>query len=138
DAGAAAAVRDAERLVQVEVADVGAELAGLGPAEQRVEVGAVHVDLAAGLVHQAADLGDGLLVDAVRGGVGDHDGGDRALVLGQLGAEVVQVDVAPVVAGDHGDPHAGHHRAGRVGAVRGAGDQADVAAGLAAAAVVAA
>ena len=32
DAGTAAAVRDAERLVQVEVADVGAELARAGPA----------------------------------------------------------------------------------------------------------
>ena len=47
DARAAAAVRDRERLVQVEVADVGAEPARLGEAEQRVEVGAVDVDLAA-------------------------------------------------------------------------------------------
>ena len=40
-AGAAAAVRDAEGLVQVHVADVGAELGGAGDADQRVEVGAV-------------------------------------------------------------------------------------------------
>ena len=53
DAGAAAAVRDAERLVQVQVRHVGAELARLGEADQRVEVGAVDVDLAAGLVHHA-------------------------------------------------------------------------------------
>ena len=46
DARAAAAVRDAERLVQVEVRDVAAELAGLGVAEQRVEVRPVDVDLA--------------------------------------------------------------------------------------------
>ena len=47
DAGAAAAVGDAERLVQVEVADVGAEPAGPGDADEGVEVGAVDVHLAA-------------------------------------------------------------------------------------------
>ena len=51
DARAAATVRDAERLVQVEVRDVATELAGPRVAEQRVEVGAVDVDLAAGVVH---------------------------------------------------------------------------------------
>ncbi len=56
DARTAPAVRDAERLVQVEVRDVGAELAGLGEADERVEVGAVDVDLAAGVVHERADL----------------------------------------------------------------------------------
>ena len=54
DAGAAAAVRDAERLVQVQVRDVAAEVAEPGVAEQRVEVGAVDVDLAAGVVHGLA------------------------------------------------------------------------------------
>ena len=49
-AGAAAAVRDAERLVQVEVADVGADVAGAAEADLRVHVRAVHVDLAAVLV----------------------------------------------------------------------------------------
>ena len=58
DARAAAAVRDAEGLVQVQVRDVGAEPAGPGQADQRVEVGAVDVDLAAGVVHGRADVGD--------------------------------------------------------------------------------
>ena len=47
DAGTAAAVGDAERLVQVEVAHVGAEATGLGHADEGVEVGAVDVHLAA-------------------------------------------------------------------------------------------
>ena len=58
DAGAAAAVGDAERLVQVEMADVGAELAGLGQPDHRIEVCAVDVDLPAVLVHDLADLAD--------------------------------------------------------------------------------
>ena len=58
DAGAATAVRDAERLVQVQVGHVGAELTRLGQPDQRVEVGPVDVHLAAGVVHLGADLGD--------------------------------------------------------------------------------
>ena len=62
----AAAVRDAERLVQVEVADVGADVTRAAEADLRVHVGAVHVDLAAVLVHDPADLPDRALEDAVR------------------------------------------------------------------------
>ena len=47
DAGPAAAVRDAERLVQVQVAHVAAERPRPGQPDQRVQVGAVDVDLAA-------------------------------------------------------------------------------------------
>ena len=56
-AGTAAAVRNAERLVQVEVRHVGAELAGRGEADQRVQVRAVDVDLAAVRVDDLADRG---------------------------------------------------------------------------------
>ena len=55
-ARAAAAVRDAERLVQVQVADVGADVARAREADHRVHVRAVDVDLAAVLVHDRADL----------------------------------------------------------------------------------
>src|SRR5699024_12205728 len=78
--GPAATVRDAERLVQVQVGDVTTETARPAPADQRVQVGAVDVHLATCGVHQLAQLGDPGLVDPVRGGVGDHDGGDAALV----------------------------------------------------------
>ena len=136
DAGTAAAVRDAERLVQVQVADVAAELSGSGQPDQRVEVGAVDVDLAAGVVHGRADLGDVLLVHAVRRRVGDHQRRQPVGVLADLGAQVVEVDVAVGPAGHHDHPHAGQRRRGGVGAVRAGRDQADVAFRLAAAGVV--
>src|SRR4028119_2396895 len=60
-------------------------------------------------------------------------GAEPVGVLVGLGAQVGEVDVARLVAGHHHHAHAGHDRAGGVGAVRGAGDQADVA-GLSAAA----
>ena len=54
-AGAAAAVRRRERLVQVELQHVDAHVARLGHADQRVHVGAVHVDETAGCVHGRRD-----------------------------------------------------------------------------------
>jgi hypothetical protein len=138
DAGSAAAVRDAERLVQVEVADVGAEPARLGQPDQRVEVRAVDVDLAAGVVHRGADVADADLEHAVGAGVGDHQRGQALAVLVDLRAQVVEVDVAGRRGADDDDAHAGHDGAGGVGAVRAGRDQADVALALAVRAVVAA
>ena len=50
DAGTAAAVRDAEGLVQVQMGDIAAELAGIAKSHHGVQVGAVDVDLAAMLM----------------------------------------------------------------------------------------
>ncbi|VUC29849.1 unnamed protein product [Clonostachys rosea] len=137
DSRAAAAVGDAEGLVEVEVADVGADVTGAAEADLGVHVGAIHVDLAAVLVDDAADLLDLWLEDAKRAGVGDHDGGDVLGVLLALGLEVGDVEVARLgVALDGDDLHADHGGAGRVGAVCGDGDEADVAVALAAALVV--
>ena len=55
-AGTAAAVRDAERFMQVQVTDVRADVAGSAQPDLSVHVGAVHVDLTAVLVHDLADL----------------------------------------------------------------------------------
>ena len=130
------AVRDAERLVQVEVGHVGAEPSRPGEAHQRVEVGAVHVHLAARGVHEVAHAGHGRLEDAVRGRVGQHDRGHPPLVLRQLRLQVADVDGAVAAALDHAHPQPGEHRAGRVRAVRRLRDQAHVAAGVAAVAVI--
>ena len=118
--------------MQVQVADVAAELAGRGHAHQRVHVGAIHVHAAAALVDQGAQVLDLGLEHAVRAGVGDHHRGQLLAVLFALGLQVGQIDVALLVAlGDH-HLQARHLRAGRVGAVRAAGDQADVALAIAA------
>ena len=119
------AVRDAERLVQIEVADVGAELAGPGVTDERVEVGAVDVDLATRGMHDGAEFSDRRLEHAVRGRVGDHDGRQAIAHRVDLGAHVVEVDVATLVARDHDHLHAGHHGAGGVGAMGTRRDEAD-------------
>ena len=136
DARPAAAVRDAERLVQVQVRHVGAELARLREADERVEVRAVEVHLAAVLVHDLADLADRVLEHAVRRRVGDHQRAEPCSRCSSPWLEVVEVDVAVVVARDDDDVDAGHDRARRVGAVRRRRDEAHGALEVAAAAVV--
>ncbi len=119
DARTTAAVRDAERLVQVQVAHVRAEHPGLGEPHQGVQVRAVHVDQAAAGVHQVTCPPDALLVDAVCRRVGHHERGESLGVRGGLGGQIGQIDVAVGVAGHHNDAHPGHGRAGRVRPVRG-------------------
>ena len=60
-------------------------------AEQRVQVGAVHVDEAARLVHDVGDLAELLLEQAERRRVGDHDGRDVVLVRGARRLDRVDV-----------------------------------------------
>ena len=106
----APAVGDAEGLVQVQMRDVTAELAGLRQAQQGVEIGPVDVDLPAVFMDQVAHVADVLLVDAVRRRVGDHDRRQIAGMLLALGSEVLEVDRAVVEGGHHHDPHTGHDR----------------------------
>ena len=136
-ARSAAAVRDGEGLVQVHVADVGADEAGRGQADLGVEVGAVHVHLAAVGMDDGADLANRFLEHAVRRRVGDHQAGEVVLVFLSLGLEVGDIDVAVVVAIDDDDLHVAHLGGGRVGAVRRFRDQADLAVRFTAAGVVA-
>ncbi len=73
-ARAAAAVGDAEGFVQIQVADIRADSRRAGEADLRVHVRAIHVDLPAVIVDDAADLADGFFEHAVRGRIGDHRG----------------------------------------------------------------
>ncbi len=137
-ARAAAAMRNAKRLVQVEMADIGAVIAGPRQADLRIHVGAVEIDLAAMAMHDVADLADVLLEHAVRRGIGDHHGGEIVGMLDRFRPKVIHIDVAPDIAGDHYDLHADHRGGRRIGAMRGRGDQAHFSMRLAARGVIAA
>ena len=108
-----------------------AELAWPGQPDQGVEVGPVHVHLAARLVHHLAHLRDGLLEHPVGGRVGQHDGGHVSLVGRQLGPQVREVDRAVRAAFHHGYPQSCENRARGVGAMGRLRDQAHIAPGLA-------
>ena len=119
-ARSAAAVGGGEGLVEVQVDQVEAHVAGADHAHDGVEVGAVVVAQAAGVVD---DLGDGqdVGVEEAQGvGVGEHEGGG----VGAGGRpQGLQVHAALRIGGhvDHGE--AAHGGGGRVGAVGGVGDQ---------------
>ncbi len=116
---------NAEGLVQIQVTDIRADRAGGTETELRVEIGPVHVDLAAVLMNQFADRGDAFLEDSVGRGIGDHERAEAGGMLLRLRGEIDRVDVAIAIAGDGDDFEARHHRARRIGAVGGHGDEAD-------------
>ena len=72
----AAAVRSGKCLMQIEVHDVGAEVARPRDADQRVHVRAVHVELGALGVQNFGDARNVLFEDAERVGIGEHQRGD--------------------------------------------------------------
>ena len=118
-AGAAAAVRLRERLVQVDVHDVEAHVARPRDAADRVQVRAVVVHERADAAEDVADLLDVLVEEAERRRVREHEAGG---VLVDLAAQVLDVDVAARV-GLHGRQLVARHRhARRVRAVRRVGD----------------
>ena len=65
-----------------------------------IEVGAVHVNLSAVFVNNAADVADAFFVHAVGGRIGNHDGGQGIAVLFGFGFQIVNVDVAVFVGID--------------------------------------
>jgi hypothetical protein len=132
DAGSATAVGDAEGLVEVEVAGIGAEIARPADADESVEVGAIQIDLAASVVDLFTEVADAGLEDAMGGGVGDHGGGKAWAMFLDFGVEVGEIDVAGRITGDGDDAEAGKDGAGGIGAVGGDGDQTDIALGFAA------
>ncbi len=72
------------------------------------------------------DLAHGFLENPVRRGICDHAGRKLVARRLRLGAEIFQVDVAVLGRGHHDNLHPAHLGAGRVGAMRGDRNQADI------------
>ena len=125
--GPSAAVRGRERLVEVEVDDVEPHVARPHQAEQRVQVGAVHVEERARVVDDLRDLDNLFLEEPERVGVGEHQRG--AVVVDQF-REVAHVDQALGVGMNGLNLVPRQRGGGRVGAVRRIGDD-DAPAGVA-------
>ena len=113
-------MRRGERLVQVEVHDVHAEIAGTRFADERVHVGAVHVEQATLGVKNFGDVVDLVFEYAQRVRVGEHQRGDVVIHLGFEGRDVdhaarVRLQILDGVARDGGG--------GGIGAVRRVGNE---------------
>ena len=90
----AAAMRDAKGFVQIQMADIRADIPRPAEADLRVHVRAVHVNLPAVRVDDLANFLDAFLEHAVRGGIGHHEAGQVRGMLVRLGAQIRQVDIA--------------------------------------------
>ena len=123
-AGTAAAVGDGEGLVQVQVADIAAQIARPRQADHGVHVGTIDIDLPAELVGDRADLPHRFFEHAVGRRIGDHAPGKLVGVGFGLGAEIVEIDVTVFSRSDRHHAPADHLRRGGVGAVGAHGDQA--------------
>ena len=121
----AAAVRNAKRLVEIEVADVAAKLPRRNRADERIHVCPVDVHPPAMGVDEPAQLPDFGLEHAMRARVGDHHRRQPVGILLALGPDLGHVDVAIGVAAGHHHLHPRHLGAGRIGAVGRGGDEAD-------------
>src|SRR6202030_49676 len=115
----AAAVRNAESLVKIHVAHIGADVARTRETYERVEIGAVEIDLAAVRMCDRTNLADGLLENAVRRGIGDHRRSQSRCTRFGLGAEVREVYIAFRVRRHDDDVHSAHGGGSGIGAVSG-------------------
>ena len=112
--------------MQVQVADVGPYVSRVRQSDLSVHVRTVHIDLSAVVVHDVDDLADAALEHAVRRRIGNHDAAKLAGVLRGFGFQVVDVDVAALVAGHGHRPHTGHRGRGGIRAVSRGRYQRDV------------
>jgi len=94
DAGPAAAMWDAEGFVQVQMTDVGTDIAWPAKTDLRVHIRAVHVNLTAVTVHDLADFTNRRLENAVCARIGDHQCGQIAGVGVSLCPQIGQINVA--------------------------------------------
>ena len=102
-ARSAATVRRSKRFMQVQVAYVRPDKAGIRQAYLCIHVGTVHIYLRTASVDDVADFYDLRFEDAVCRGIGDHQSGKVILVLFCFGAKVGHVYIALFVAGtSHG------------------------------------
>ena len=114
-------MRRRESLVQVQMNDVDAHVAGSGDAYQRVHVRAIHVYQPAGVMHDAANLLDVSFEQAERVGIGQHQARHIA-VPAQL-AQVIEIGQAFGRRANSLDIETRQMRRGGIRSMRGIGNQ---------------
>ena len=108
--------------MQVDVHAVDAEIARSHPAHDRVEVGAVAIEVGAGGMHGFRNLDDLGFKQAAGVGIGQHD---RRHVRPERRLERGEIDPAVLRSWDRFDGEAERRSGRRIGAVRRLGDEHD-------------
>src|SRR6516162_8770514 len=107
-AGPAAAVRNTEGLMQIEMADIGAVIAGPRQADLRVEISAIQIDLPSVCMDEVANGPDRTLEYAMRRRVGNHHRRQAIGKFFRLSAQISQIHIAVRIATDGNYIHSGH------------------------------
>ena len=127
NSGSTTTVGDAERLVQVEVTNIGSIGARTTETHLSVEIGAIEVHLPSVGMDQITDPADARFKNSMGGWIGDHECCEPVGMFGNTGSEILLIDVAVGIASHWNHPQASHHRTGRIGAVGTCRDQAHIA-----------
>ena len=126
----AAAMRNAEGLVQIQVARVRPEIAGTTQAHLRIHIRPVKIHLSPAAVHDVDYFPDVFFEHAVRGRIRNHQRRQAIRMFFRRVAQRRHVHVARLVRLDHNHLHARQDGAGGIRPVGRFGDQANVAAGV--------
>ena len=94
NAGTAPAVRDAKCFVQIQMTNIGAVIARPAKTALRIHISAVHVNLAAVLVHDLANLADRRFENAVCARISHHQRGQIARMRVRFRTEIGEIDIA--------------------------------------------
>jgi len=126
-AGAAAAMRNAERLVQVKMAHVTAQIPRTRQSHHGVHVGTINVHLATGVMHNLGHLVHRCLEHTVRRRIGDHTSCKIIRIFINFRTEIIEINIAVFCRFDRDHLPSDHLRRGRIGAMRRHRDQTDIA-----------
>jgi hypothetical protein len=125
--GTTTAVGNTEGLVEVEMTDISTNVTGAAETNLSVHVGTVHIDKTAMLVDKITDLLNLRLEDSESRGISNHDSSKLISVLGTLGLEILDIQVASLaVTLDSNNLHTSHSSRSRVGTVSRNRDKADL------------
>ena len=134
--GTTTTVRHCEGLVEVQVADVSADITRIGQTYLSVHICTVHIYLTTSVVHCVNDLADTAFEHTVSRGIGHHQTTQLAAILLGLSLQILDIDITVCIARYGHDLHTCHCSRCGVGTVSRCGDQHDVTVALTAALVV--
>ena len=110
NAWTAPSVRNAEGLMQIQVADIRTEVGWPAEAHKRVHIRAIHVDLSPVIVNDIADLHNALLEYPMGGRIGHHQGGERCRMPFCFASEVGDIDIPVGITMDGNHFETSHRR----------------------------
>ena len=112
-----ATMRRSKCLVQVQVANVGANKAGICQTYLRIHVGAVHIYLCSAFMDDAADFYDFCFKNTVSRRIGNHQCGKVVFVFFRLGTKIIHVHITLCVASTSHSSKTGLDGRCRIGAM---------------------